>query len=286
MRRQPQRARLRRDAAGASCARRDGTASYYAFAPRKRLRFISLDTVAEGGGQNGNLDDPQYRWLKRELRKARKRDQLVVVFGHHTLATMSNAATDEEAGACAARRRARLRRRPAPLDAAAPRPARRKRPCARCSLRHPNVIAYVAGHTHDNEVTLLRRQARARLLGDQHRLAHRLAAAEPADRGDGQPRRDAVDLRHDPRQRRAGRGARAGPAAIAVDRPSSRRSAATLSWNDPQREAEGGGAEPTSLGGRRTATSSCWCATRASVTGHKSDVVDRLSATLPARWTR
>ena len=78
----------------------NGTASYYATTPKKGMRFISLDTVAEGGGQSGNLDDPQYRWLKRELRKARKREQLVVVFGHHTIATMTNDTPDETAGAC------------------------------------------------------------------------------------------------------------------------------------------------------------------------------------------
>ena len=65
------------------------------------MRFISLDTVAEGGGQNGNLDDPQYRWLRAvSCARARKRDELVVVFGHHTLATMDNTTADEAAGAC------------------------------------------------------------------------------------------------------------------------------------------------------------------------------------------
>jgi metallophosphoesterase (TIGR03767 family) len=78
----------------------DGTASYYAFNARRGIRFISLDTVAEGGGQSGNLDDPQYRWLKAELKSARRRDQLVVVFGHHTLGTMDNARNDEGAGTC------------------------------------------------------------------------------------------------------------------------------------------------------------------------------------------
>ena len=33
--------------------------------------MVSLDTVAEGGGQSGNLDDPQYKWLERTLRKRR-----------------------------------------------------------------------------------------------------------------------------------------------------------------------------------------------------------------------
>ena len=76
-----------------------GSASYYAFT-RKGVRFISLDTVAEGGGQNGNIDDPQYRWLRGELRKAKRRDRLVVVFGHHPMRSMTNTRADERAGKC------------------------------------------------------------------------------------------------------------------------------------------------------------------------------------------
>ena len=114
----PRRARIRRDPARASCAARAGTASYYAVTPRKGLRFISLDTVAEGGGQYGNLDDPQYRWLKRELRKARRARPARRRLRAPHAGTMSNRATDEAAGRVRAGGRARLRRRPAPLDAA------------------------------------------------------------------------------------------------------------------------------------------------------------------------
>ena len=98
----------------------EGTASYYAFT-RNGVRFISLDTVAEGGGQSGNLDDPQYRWLRAELKRARKNDELAVAFGHHTLGTMDNTPQRRAGGRVPARRRARLRPRPAPLDAAPPR---------------------------------------------------------------------------------------------------------------------------------------------------------------------
>src|SRR5215213_7046757 len=76
-----------------------GTASYYAFT-RNRIRFISLDTVAEGGGQSGNLDDPQYRWLRGELRRAKRQHRLVIAFGHHPLSSMDNKRTDERAGKC------------------------------------------------------------------------------------------------------------------------------------------------------------------------------------------
>jgi metallophosphoesterase (TIGR03767 family) len=128
-----------------------GTASYYAWTPRRGLRFISLDTVAEGGGQSGNLDDPQYRWLERELRTAARRNQLVVAFGHHTIGTMTNARTDEQAGACATPDEPgcdRDGRRSTPLHLG----LRGKRTVRALLASTPSVIAYVAGHTHDNAV--------------------------------------------------------------------------------------------------------------------------------------
>jgi metallophosphoesterase (TIGR03767 family) len=129
----------------------NGTASYYAFTPRKGMRFISLDTVAEGGGQSGNLDDPQYRWLQSELTRAHKRKQLVVVFGHHTLETMSNATADETAGACQPVDEPGCDADPrssAPLHLGVTGAATLQ---ALLASRR-NVIAYVAGHTHVNDV--------------------------------------------------------------------------------------------------------------------------------------
>jgi len=129
----------------------NGTASYYATTPRRGIRLISLDTVAEGGGQNGNLDDAQYRWLRRQLNRAHRRDQLVVVFGHHTLETMSNATPDEAAGQC----------QPAgepgcdadPRDSAPLHLGTTGSATVRSLLaRKRNVIAYVAGHTHLNDI--------------------------------------------------------------------------------------------------------------------------------------
>jgi metallophosphoesterase (TIGR03767 family) len=132
-----------------------GTASYYAFSPRRGLRFISLDTVAEGGGQNGNLDDPQYRWLKGELAKEHKRHRLVVVFGHHTMETMDNARADEDAGACQPADEPGCDRDPRKST-----PIHRgvvgKRSVSALLEGTPNVVAYVAGHTHANRVRFFR----------------------------------------------------------------------------------------------------------------------------------
>jgi metallophosphoesterase (TIGR03767 family) len=136
----------------------NGTALYYSWAPRRGLRFIAIDTVAEGGGANGNLDDPQYRWLRRELRAAERRDELVVVYGHHTLPSMDNPTPDEEAGCTD------------PNEAGCDGDPRDSRPIhlgakGKASLQslllaHPHVIAYVNGHTHRNHVRAIRRGKR------------------------------------------------------------------------------------------------------------------------------
>ena len=142
----------------------DGTASYYAYSPKPGWRFISLDSVAEGGGANGNIDDPQFRWLERELdansavrydsrgKLVRDRDpnRLIVIYDHHTLATMDNPTPDEDAGC----------RNPA--EAGCDGDPRDSRPLhfgetgkdslRSLLLRYPNVVLMVDGHTHHNGV--------------------------------------------------------------------------------------------------------------------------------------
>ena len=48
-----------------------------------------------GGGSDGNLDHSQYRWLAGVLAQARRRSELVVVYGHHSLETMADRRPDE-----------------------------------------------------------------------------------------------------------------------------------------------------------------------------------------------
>lgn len=132
-----------------------GTALYYSWSPRRGLRMVALDTVAEGGGAEGNLDDPQYRWLARTLRTAARRDELVIVYAHHTLATLTNRTPDEEAG-CTDPEGAGCDgdpRRSTPLHLG----LSGKQNLRDLLLSEPHVIAFVNGHTHHNAVRAYRR---------------------------------------------------------------------------------------------------------------------------------
>jgi len=133
-----------------------GQASYYAFEPRAGLRLISINTVAEGDviNSNGNLDDPQFRWLRREIEAAEERRELIVLFGHHPIASLTNPAPDEDGGDCA------LRAVTGPgcdLDPRSSKPLRLGADLRALALAHPNVIAYIAGHTHENRIEAVRR---------------------------------------------------------------------------------------------------------------------------------
>jgi metallophosphoesterase (TIGR03767 family) len=226
-----------------------GTASYYATTPRKGLRFVSLDTVAEGGGQSGNLDDPQFRWLRAELRKARRRGQLVVVFGHHTLATMSNATPDEAAGAC-----------DPPGEPGCDADPRRSTPLhrgltGRRSVRAllagvPNVVTYVAGHTHANRVEFFR-----------GRRGHGFWEINTASHIDWPQQSRLIELMDNRDGTLSIFGTivdsaapQAAPAPQSAFRLSLRELASlsrTLAWNDPQREGvEGTGGDAPKRGGR------------------------------------
>ncbi len=134
-----------------------GQAAYYAFTPRRGLRMIALNTVAEGDriNSNGNIDDPQFRWLERELEAARDRNELVIVFGHHPIGSLKNKAPDEQAGDCA------LRAITGPgcdLDPRSSEPLHLGEDLRELLLANRQVIAFVAGHTHENRVTAFERR--------------------------------------------------------------------------------------------------------------------------------
>jgi metallophosphoesterase (TIGR03767 family) len=110
----------------------DGTA-YYAFDPSPLVRAIVLDSVNPNGESNGSLDQEQFAWLRARLEEVSGpgRNRLVLVFSHHTIATMTNRivfADDPSPRVLGPQVRALL-------------------------LEFPNVVMLVNGHTHVNRVT-------------------------------------------------------------------------------------------------------------------------------------
>jgi uncharacterized repeat protein (TIGR01451 family) len=168
-------------------ARLEGSASYYAWDPPEApgFRFISIDTMSEGGqtaegapppgcgSANGNIDDPQFQWLRGELQAASDADKLIVIFGHHPVRSLCAAITDEQAAPCT------TGHVPPKPDESADVPQHDRNPGCDIDPRssapihlgrdlqpgdtthesfvdllanYPHVIAYVAGHTHEHRV--------------------------------------------------------------------------------------------------------------------------------------
>ena len=141
-----------------------GEASYYAWTPRPGLRVLSIDTVAEGGQfptpvherrtDEGNIDDPQYQWIERELQAARARDDLVIAFGHHPIRSMVSTVRDEEAPACTGANDCHGHDANAgcdkdPRDSA---PIHTGDSVRQLFSRYSHFVGFVAGHTHENEL--------------------------------------------------------------------------------------------------------------------------------------
>ena len=112
--------------------RSEGTA-YYTFEPTTEVLGIVLDTVNPGGLSNGSIDRTQLAWLEQQLEASS--DKIVVIFSHHTLATMDNAKL-----------------------AAGEKTARVLGPTVLALLlQHPQVVLWVNGHTHRNAVVAHKR---------------------------------------------------------------------------------------------------------------------------------
>jgi hypothetical protein len=135
----------------------NGAASYYAWDPKPGVRFIALDTVSEGGvialSADGNLDDPQYQWLRRQIADATAARKLIVVFGHHPIRSLTANVTDETAPACTRNDSHGHDVNPGcDKDPRSSSPIHLGRDVQTLFNANPNVVAYVTGHTHENKV--------------------------------------------------------------------------------------------------------------------------------------
>ncbi len=134
-----------------------GSAGYYSFSPVKGLRMIALDTVSEGGvigpSSDGNIDDPQFRWLEGELVEATKQGERVVLFSHHAISSLTADVPDEAAGPCTVPDSHGHDANPGcDVDPRSSTPIHLGEDLTELLLGYPNVIAWVAGHSHVNDV--------------------------------------------------------------------------------------------------------------------------------------
>jgi hypothetical protein len=156
-----------------------GTANYYAFTPKRGVRYIVLDTTGQAGtlvspssgpnerpipisdGSRGNIDDPQWKWLERELEAATRRDQLILVFAHHGTDRFDNTAPDELAECTGVQDEHGHDTNPScDNDPRRSTPLHFGNDLIELLARHPHVVAYVAGHTHSTRILSHKRDAR------------------------------------------------------------------------------------------------------------------------------
>jgi metallophosphoesterase (TIGR03767 family) len=139
-----------------------GAAGYYSWNPAPGMRFVALDTVAEAGTiltpsgastSDGNVDDPQFKWLRGQLEAATAADQLVVIFSHHAPESLVADAPDELAPPCLLPDAHGHDVNPGcDLDPRSSQPIHLEADAVGLLHEFPNVIAWVAGHSHDNVV--------------------------------------------------------------------------------------------------------------------------------------
>ena len=100
------------------------------------VAFVALDTVNPNGGSEGSIDEPQLEWLRGRLTAFP--DKAVLVLSHHNVAEMVNDRTGEVA------------------------PGRRVLgpEIVEVLLDHPQVVGWVNGHAHHNEIRGWRRPDR------------------------------------------------------------------------------------------------------------------------------
>ena len=209
-----------------------GAAAYYSWPPVPNVRFIVIDTLSEGGmspaSSDGNIDDPQWKWLEKEFDAATARNELVVVFGHHATGSLTANVPDEERRATAARATSTgtTRTRAATATRAHPSRSTLARTLKTLLLAHPHVVAFVAGHSHNNRVPPFKAEGgsgfweiKSPAISDwppQQRLI------ELMENCDGTLSIFGTMLDHDaPRRRAAGghRGGRVQPGGAGLDRP-------------------------------------------------------------------
>ncbi|MFZ2511716.1 MAG: TIGR03767 family metallophosphoesterase, partial [Gordonia sp. (in: high G+C Gram-positive bacteria)] len=103
--------------------------SWYTFTPAPGVVGIAMNTCNSLGLADGSISETQWQWVQRQITK--HHDKLVLLFSHHTSDTMTATLPNPET----------------PGQAQYGGPA-----MVAMIKRHPNVIAWVNGHTHNNRL--------------------------------------------------------------------------------------------------------------------------------------
>ena len=123
---------------------------YYSFKPKPGFRFIVLDSVTDECGElicsEGSIDDAQYRWLEEEIVAAKTAvpREYVMVFAHHTLRTTRFPSADPSEYPIHWGERYE--------DDGTPTSVLSPETVEDVFCRHDNVLAFIAGHEHQNFV--------------------------------------------------------------------------------------------------------------------------------------
>ena len=126
---------------------------YYSFRPRDGLRFVVLDTITDECGSQfcseGSVDDAQFEWLREQITDASGSGEYVMVFSHHTLRTTRFPSADGTEYVPGGIHYGQRRDRDNPVNP--------QNPVSLETLedlycKHPNVLAHIAGHEHENYV--------------------------------------------------------------------------------------------------------------------------------------
>jgi hypothetical protein len=113
----------------------------------------SSSPPAPATGSDGNIDNPQFQWLRRELNAAERRDELVIAWGHHAVTSLTNETPDETAPCTGSTDAHGHDTHPScDLDPRSSSPVHTGEDLRDLLLAHPHAIAYVAGHSHENRI--------------------------------------------------------------------------------------------------------------------------------------
>jgi hypothetical protein len=119
--------------------------------------MIALDTLSEAGvigpSADGNIDDPQFRWLQGELEEATAADELVILFSHHAIPSLTADVPDESAPPCGGTDAHGHGTNPGcDLDPRDSSPIHLGDDLEALLFKYPHAIAWIAGHSHVNSV--------------------------------------------------------------------------------------------------------------------------------------